>query len=835
MKSKIMVLLLIFSSIVLAQKGEVSGKIIDASNKNTLPGVNILVKELENVGVASDMNGNFNLKLPVGVYSFSVSLIGYKSVVKTDIVVRSKSDYFMEIQLMPSAVEINEVTVSADYFDKTINENNLSTLSLAVEEVRRSPGSMGDFQRILQAMPGVSFSSDQTNELLVRGGSPNENLTILDGMELHSTNHYPNQLNSGGPINMINTDLIQDIKFSSGGFIAKYGDKLSSFTNIETREGTRSSNFAGQVDLNMAGVGTILEGNIDNGKGSWLISARKSYIDLIASSFGLTSTPFYYDGQFKIVYDFNNNHKISWSGIYGNDRIDVVGKSDVTYSDKANQIDTIDYEDIYVHQSQWASGITLKSLWSKNMYSDITFYSNSYYHKFDVQSVFTQRFFDSVGKLSTTNNLASRQIFFEESTVTEAALKANVGYVFSPTYKMEFGASVKSASISNNFSVDADTVRYDTNQDGIFFPNDLSEPLVILDKSSFDFNRNIGDENKNFFYLNNNFNIFDERLIINVGLRYDYFSFSEQGNISPRISGSFFIQPEITSLNFAYGEYYQTQAYPIYWDRFNSGINQFLKNSHTRQFVAGIEHILGEGLKLTTEGYYKKYDKLPISEKFIHFNDRTFRSEKYLNVGEQEIYGLDILLQQKFVNDIYATVSYSKMWSKVNDSRIGFEGKTYISEYDFPNIFNIVIGKSFKNARTELDNMNFFVKYLSMLLPFSDDMEISLRWRFATGSPYTEKIYSQYEQHRTGGTNWTDGSWIESSDINGKRYPDYHRLDLGMNSRFNFDWGNLVFVFSIQNIYNRQNIAQYRYNSDGTVDKIYQFAILPVAGIELEF
>ena len=167
MKSKIMVLLLIFSSIVLAQKGEVSGKIIDASNKNTLPGVNILVKELENVGVASDMNGNFNLKLPVGVYSFSVSLIGYKSVVKTDIVVRSKSDYFMEIQLMPSAVEINEVTVSADYFDKTINENNLSTLSLAVEEVRRSPGSMGDFQRILQAMPGVSFSSDQTNELLV--------------------------------------------------------------------------------------------------------------------------------------------------------------------------------------------------------------------------------------------------------------------------------------------------------------------------------------------------------------------------------------------------------------------------------------------------------------------------------------------------------------------------------------------------------------------------------------------------------------------------------------------------------------------------------------------
>jgi hypothetical protein len=829
------VLFILLVSITSAQKGLVVGRITDASNKDVLLGANILVKELDGVGTATDINGRFSLKLPSGVYSIAVSLIGYKSVVKTDIIVRSNSEYFVEVSLSPTSVELNEVTVFADYFDKTINENNLSTLSLAVEEVRRSPGSMGDFQRILQAMPGVSFSSDQTNELLVRGGSPNENLTILDGMELHSTNHYPNQLNSGGPINMINTDLIQDIKFSSGGFIAKYGDKLSAFTNIETREGTRSKYFSGQVDMNMAGIGTVLEGRIGDGKGSWLISARKSYIDLIASSFGLTSTPFYYDGQFKVTYDLNNSHKISWAGIYGHDRIDVVGKSEVEYIEKANQRDSVDYEDIYVYQSQWATGLTLKSLWSKKMYSDITFYANSYKHKFDVKSVFTERQFNSNGNLGSTKDIASRQIFYEESSTTEAALRANFGYVFNNFHKIEFGASLKSASISNDFFLDADTVRYDLNKDGFFSSDFTVDPIIVNPASAFSFNKNLGDENKNYFYLNNSLNFFNERLVLNVGLRYDYFSFSQKGNVSPRISGSLYLQPSITSINFSYGEYYQTQAYPIYWDRFNSGVNQYLENSHATHFIAGIEHILNEGLKLNAEAFYKKYNKLPISERFVNFNDRTFRSEKYLSLGEQKIYGFDFLLQQKFVKDIYATIGYSRMWSQINDLRIGYEGKSYISEYDFPHIFNIVVGKSFNNARSELDKMNFVVKYASMLLPFSDDMEISFRWRYATGSPYTERIFSTSEQHRSGGTSWTNGGWVESDNINGKRYPAYHRLDIGMNSRFNFDWGNLVFVFSIQNVYNHKNIAAYRYNSDGTIDTIYQFSLLPVAGIELEF
>ena len=208
------ILIIFFVSDLSAQTGTVTGKVIDASTKEPLIGANILINELENIGAATNIEGEFKIKAPVGSYSIRASLIGYIPVVKTDIIVKTASEFHLEIQLSGTTLKLDEVEVTADYFDKTIMENNLSTVSLGVEEVRRSPGSMLDFQRILQAMAGVSFSSDQTNELLVRGGSPNENLTVLDGMELHSTNHYPNEFNSGGPINMINVDFIQELQFS---------------------------------------------------------------------------------------------------------------------------------------------------------------------------------------------------------------------------------------------------------------------------------------------------------------------------------------------------------------------------------------------------------------------------------------------------------------------------------------------------------------------------------------------------------------------------------------------------------------------------------------------
>ncbi|MBU0473670.1 MAG: TonB-dependent receptor [Bacteroidetes bacterium] len=829
MKLKILVLVLLISNLSFAQTGSLSGKVIDSSTKEALIGANILITELENVGAATDINGNFEFNVPVGSYSIKVSLIGFETVIKTDIIIKTKSQTYIDVQLSPTTLKMDEVTVTADYFDKAVIENNLSTIALGVEEVRRSPGSMSDFQRILQGMAGVSFSNDQTNELLVRGGSPNENLTIFDNMELHSTNHYPNEFNSGGPINMINTELIQDIQFSTGGFISKFGDKMSSAMNIKTRDGITSQPFVGETNISMAGVGATLEGAIDNGNGSWLISARKSYIDLIAKSFGLTAIPIYYDAQFRFMYNLSNKHKLSWSGIYGNDKIKFDGLPDNIYEEKANQIDSVDTQIIDVHQNQWASGISLNSVWSKNLFSVITLYANNYHNEVDFGYSYTERQFDGDGSISDSKVLNSRYIYSNKSDNLETALKAQFGWSISKINRLEFGGQLKFGGYEQSAFIDADTVRFDTNNDGVH------ETSIIQKAANLTTNLDLLNQNKSYLFVNDKLNFFSDRLILNIGARYDVFTYSNAANVSPRFSASYYLIPLITNINFAYGEYYQTHSYPTYGDRYQTNENQFLKNSHSRHFILGVEHILDDGLKLTVEGFYKKYNNIPVSENFVHQSDPTFRSEKQLNVGKQNVYGIDFMLQQKLVKDLYGTLSFSRTWTEVEDPRIDMEGKSYVSDYDFPYVLNIIIGKRFSDARKTLDKLPAILKYTTYLLPISDDMELSLKWRYASGKPYTEMVYTTSEQHRVGGVTWTKGAWQANENINGMRYPDYHRLDFGFNSRFNFSTWNLVINLSFQNIYNRKNIANYQYNSDGTIDNVYQFSILPVLGLDIEF
>jgi hypothetical protein len=812
-----------------AQTGILNGKVTDASNGEPLIGVNIVILELENVGAATDINGYFELKLPVGSYSLRASLIGYLPVVKTDVIIKSGIDETINVQLSPTALELEQVTVTGDYFDKAIIENNLSTVVLSAEEVRRSPGSDQDFQRILQAMAGVSFSTDQTNELLVRGGSPNENLIVFDNMEIHSTNHYPNEMNSGGPINMINVDLIEDIHFSTGGFISKYGDKLSSVLVVNTREGTRLRNLAANLNLSMAGFGGILEGNINGSKGSWILSARKSYINLIAGSFGLTSIPYYYDLQFKLAYDLSPIHKLSISGIYGNDKIDVEGETDHTNINFANSKDSVEIENVLVRQHQYAVGLSLKSLWTSNFYSLTTLYTNSFFRDVDVRLDFTERLYDGIGEVTSSNFLHTRRVFKVKGDDGVSALKSEFVWNANKWNEISFGGAYKTGSFHEEIFVDADTARYDLNQDGVF------DALITQPESTFEVDYKLFDHFKYYGFVNEKLKLFSDRLLINAGFRYDYFSYSEKGNISPRFSISYYLQPNITSLNFSYGEFYQNLSYIEYGDRYNTEINRYLENSHARHFVFGVEHIIADGLKLNIEGYYKKYTDIPVEEEFIHFNDRTFRSEKKLNIGKQNTYGIDLLIQQKFVKDIYGTLAFSRMWNKFDDPRIGYEGNTYSSDYDFPYVLTLIAGKRFKGLRSDMDKLPIYLRVPTYILPFSDDMEISLRWRYASGKPYTPREYVNYEQHREGLVKWSNGTWVPTGNINGSRYPDYHRLDIAFNSRYNFSSWTLSIFLSLQNIYNRKNIAFYQYVSDGTIENVYQFSFLPVAGIEVLF
>ncbi len=823
------------------KSGSISGQVIDGTTQQPLVGSNIILVERSEIGIVADEKGNFILKnIPVGEYSVRATLIGFQGVVLTNVVVSTGRSTKIKIRMYEEAVSVGEIVVQADYFSSEGSISPISAVGLNGAEVKRSPGSNQDMQRIVQNLPGVANGNDQTNELIVRGGAPDENLTVMDYIEIPSTNHYPNQFNSGGPINMVNVDMIEDLRFSTGAFTANYGDKLSSVMDISLREGDKQRTLSGQAGFNMAGIGTLLEGGFSNGKGSWMFSARQSLLEVAdkivgLSSIGLTAIPKYNDIQFKTTFDFSPSQKLLINGLWADDKILFEGKPDTKNAQKIYRKDTSGVETINFNSRQYALGVSLKTLWGIEGYSVLSLYTLSNIYHVNVDEQFTYREYDSEGKVKIYSALSSYPVYQNDSDERLLVAKYDAVWVPHSTHELNIGARIGTNTFfKNNIFFNSDTLRYDFARNGVW--DDTSTFYNVRAQFSL---KNYS-QYKVGVYLSDNIHL-SSTLSALVGLRYDYFTYSHQKEVAPRLAISYEVQPALTKINFAYGEYYQTLPYPFYGDFLLTDKNRYLSDSHARHFVAGVEHILDDGLKGSVEAYYKKYNQLPVNEEFIYSANKAFRSDKLMSVGRRTAKGIDFFLQQKQVTDFYGTLSFTYSKTTEEDPRLNLTGFTpinsgsYPSAYDYPYLFTLVAGKILKDIRKTLNTTPFYIKYPAMILPFSDDMEVSLRFRYASGKPYTPKVFNRYEQKRIGNVTWSNGVWSDGGDINSARFADYQRLDVQWLSRWHSDSYNVVVFIAIENIYNRKNIAGIQYNSDGTSDIIYQYAFFPVGGVNVEF
>jgi hypothetical protein len=440
------------------KRGEVSGQVVDGSTQQPLIGVNILVVQKQTVGTITDEKGNFFIKnLEVGEYSLRAAFIGYESTVVTNVVVSTGRSAKVKVKLDETPVEIGEVEVKADYFSRAGSISPVSTIGLSGAEVARSPGSIQDMDRLMLSLPNVGNSSDESNELIVRGGAPDENLTVMDYIEIPSTNHYPNEFNSGGPINMVNVDLIEDVRFSTGGFPAQYGDKLSSVMDVTLREGDRRRSITSNTGLNFAGFSTVMEGGINDGKGSWIFSARRSLLETLnnltgITALGLTAIPKYYDTQFKIAYDLSPTQKFMASGIYGDDRILIEGDPKEKNGQKAGITDSSSVQNVDVHTYQYAVGASLKSLWGTDGFSVLTLYSFGNRYNVDVTNDFTRRSYGNIGRVTNSTLLNSRAAFDENNYESVAAARYDVVYRIFESHELSAGAQYQTTWKFNGVS-----------------------------------------------------------------------------------------------------------------------------------------------------------------------------------------------------------------------------------------------------------------------------------------------------------------------------------------------------------------------------------------------
>lgn len=339
--------------------GAVRVSVSDAVTNAPLIGASVMIPNTK-IGASTDALGRASINnVSVGGYSLIIHLIGYRPLALTDVMIRPERTTFVDALLTPSAIEAAAVVVSGGYFGSQSSQPT-SSIGYNAEEIRRSPGTAGDVSRILNILPGVSKVNDQMNNLVVRGGTPSENGFYIDNIEIPNINHYPVQGATGGPIGLINTDFIQEVNFSAGGFGPSYGDKLSAIMEMKFREGNRDE-FDGQLDMHMAGIGAAVEGPFAGKKGSYLASARRSYLDFLVDAIGTGVAPKYSDYQAKVVYDLSTRDKLSFLGLGGVDYIKF---------GKQRAIDEGDSEYGVYRGLEYASGINWRHIWKRSGYSN---------------------------------------------------------------------------------------------------------------------------------------------------------------------------------------------------------------------------------------------------------------------------------------------------------------------------------------------------------------------------------------------------------------------------------------------------------------------------------
>lgn len=605
---------------------DIHGSVVDAETGQPLPGANITIIDGER-GAASDGEGRFSIpSLAPGSYRLRASFIGYETRVLTDVVVRPGRKTEVELRLHPSAYESEEVVITAGYFTAA-GDRPVSTASFSGEEIRRSPGSAGDVSRIMMALPSVAKVNDQSNSLIVRGGSPLENTFYVDGIEIPNINHFPAQGASGGPLGMLPVDLIRDVSFLTGGFPVPYGDKLSAVMDISLREGSRDG-IEGQADMNFTGFGGLLEGPLGS-RGSWLLSARRSYLDLLVSAIdiGTSVAPWYGDAHAKLVYDLSDEHRISLVGLWSDDHNNPDAETAVE-----NDMQHYGSQEIY----NYTGGLTWRALWNASTFSQT---SLSY----------TGQSFREHGK-KTGTDLPIRDNVSGEHWLQ---LRSETRTRLSPRLSLNFGGDAKILFNS-----------YDNRYHPMTDPLGNPVPGFTFDKSV--------DNLLTGLHATAEITPLPV-LRVTAGLRAQYNDWNRRVTWQPRGSLAWQVTP-LTTVSAAGGVY--TQSLPLLLLA-QDDANRALPDPQALHGVVSIAHLLSESTRLTLEGYVKEYDHFPVDitqpELFL-VDEMTYSYGYFMPHGAMNTdgtafsRGLELTLQKKLAQDIYGLASASYSTSRYTDA-----------------------------------------------------------------------------------------------------------------------------------------------------------------------
>ena len=643
MKKLFVILLMLGTAVLFAQndepKGNLEGKVLDIETKTPLIGVNIYIKSTQ-IGVTTDIDGNYKItNIPVGLINVVFSYISYESVTKADVSIKPDRTVFLNIEMNPSAVELQDVVVTNGYFSELENKP-ASTTNFSSEEISRSPGTAGDVSRILFTLPSIAKVNDQRNSLIVRGGTAVENSFYLDNIEIPNINHFPVEGSSDGPIGILNADFIDNINFHSGGFSPIYGDRLSSVMEIPYREGYKTR-FSPQVNLNLAGASGAIEGSL-GGKMNYLFSFNRSYLDLLVNQIAEGSPlPKYGDVQGKVVYNIDDENRLTLLDVLSIDKIYLD-------EDKAVKND----ENMYgkTDGKTNTAGANWQHIWNDKGFSNT---SIAYTHtKYDAD-------------YSKTVN--QRQ-FYTNNTNENSVRLRNVNYLkLNNNNSIEFGGDLSGIFTDFNTFYGEYEDQYGNTTQPLF----VDKKLRAYKLGAF------GVHHLNLL----------ENLKLDYGARVDYFTYNKNVNVSPRATLTYQFSPK-TSFSLSSGLFYQNIPNNIL---VQSEDFKSLKTPSAVHYIAGFSHNLWDATRLSVEVYYKDYHNFPVNPEqptmFLFDQVQTyglFWSNSLLkDNGRADAKGIEVILQKKLAKDFYGLVSGALSNSSYKDYFGNRHDRIYDNRFNF--------------------------------------------------------------------------------------------------------------------------------------------------------
>lgn len=722
---------------VFAAEYQIKGVVIDKSTRQPLEFVNVLVVGL-GIGASTDANGNFLItQVPPGIYRLQASFLGYKTELTPEYRVNHVTPY-VQIELEEENASLNEVIVTASPFQK-VPESPVSLRVIGLQEIEKAPGANRDISKVVQNYPGVAFSPiGYRNDLIVRGGGPSENRFYLDGVEIPNINHFSTQGASGGPVGLIDADLIRSVKFYSGAFPADKGNALSSVLDFSLRDGDMERNSL-KATLGASEVSLSSNGHIGN-KTSYLVSVRRSYLQALFKILGLPFLPAYTDASFKIKTRFDSHNELTLLGLGGIDRmklnLGIEGEDAeymLSYLPEINQ-ETYTVGGVYRHYSQrHVQSIVLSQSYLNNR--------NVKYRDNDE---------------SSEENLTLRLGSIEQET----------------KLRMENTSSWSVWKVKAGF--DLNYSRYKSNEYRKVFTNALREYDYHTDLSLWRWG----------MFASVDYAAPDKSFTASMGVRTDGNNYSDKmkelwRQLSPRLSVSYRLIEGLT-LSGHVGLYYQLPSYTALGFKGEEGeyVNRHLDYISVSQESLGLSWTPNENMELSAEGFYKLYGHMPFSLSdqiplYCKGNDYgTIGNEALSSEAKGRSYGVELMFKWLLTQKLNLSSSLTIFKSEFKD---GEQGSYVPSAWD-----------------------NRFILNMSGTYNFPKHWSLGAKVSCIGGSPYTP--YDVEKSSLVEAWNVQGRAYYDYSRYNQERLPVFGQLDVRVDKTFYLKKCMLGFYLDIQNI-----------------------------------